>query len=231
MRALFIFTCLFGLMHFTHSQSFLIEDLNSLHDLYTFEKTRKDFIDPDQYTRFKGSPFLSEDFVEGEVVINDTINFEKVPMRYNIFTGFIEYLDAREKILAVNMRGREFTFNFGNHYFKLKNYKKRKSNERGLLELVVDGKIKLYREYNVEFKGKVNPIGYKDAQPNRFIRKDDVYLLSIDNNTPEAFFTKKELIRKLEAEKLDINEYLNHNKLKVRSEESLISIIEYSNGL
>jgi hypothetical protein len=109
------------------------------------------------------------------------------------------------------------------------NYSDRGEDKRGILELLVDGNVGLYRQYIVHFKEATKTAGYQEAQPNRFVRQSDEYLLSIGDSMPETIRKSKLLMEDLKKIKPDIEDYAKEQKLKIKSEEGLTKLIQYCN--
>jgi hypothetical protein len=213
----------------TNAISQEINNLNTLHDQYTFEKSKANALGTDRYSMIAGSPYLSEEFKTGEVIINDSVRYKEIPLRYNIFTDRMEYTDAQERVLEVNTSINRFTFLYDDHLFKLVQFNDGTQIKKGLLELIVDGKTRLYRKYIIEIKAGSPPKGYQAATPAKFIRKKDQFLLATDDNIPILISRRKDLIRKLEEVNPEIHQYLKENRVRIGSEQSLIKLIRFSN--
>ncbi len=211
------------------SQTFTITDLSSLSDLMSFEKNKsKDFNNP-SYANIDGTPYLNNEFVPGDVFINDTILIEEVPLRYNIYYDQMEFVSAQKQVLVIDDANKKFEFNLGGELFSIQNYIDRGNTEHGVLQLMVDGEFQLYKKYLVDFKPATKTIGFQEAQPNRFTRQDDNYLLAVGEQTPETVRNHKDLLEKLKVHIPAIENYAKEQKLKLKSESGLIQLIQYCN--
>lgn len=207
------------------SQSSVMRSLSDLSDQYTLSKARGIL----EYSDVEGSPYLNEAFVPGEVVINDTMVYSKIPVRYNIYNDRIEFQTSAGQILEIDILEQKTSYKIGSQFFISTDYIDRGEEEKGILEFLVDGKIQLYKQYIVDFKQATETKGYEDAKPNRFVRQDDEFLLVIDQGKPETFRNSKELMEKLTLINPGIEQYKKSQKLKLRSEEDLIRLIRYCN--
>ena len=209
------------------AQSFVIGDMNTLSDHITYRNSRNQ---ASMYENIDGTPYLKDDFVKGEVIINDSIRIEHVPLRYNILNDKIEFRDNNEQGLEINMTEQAYQFNFDKHVFIKCNYLINDEENTGVLEQLVDGRVKLFKKYAAEFKPATKAIGFQDAEPDRIERKDEIYLLAVDDGIPEEINPKKnELFAALKPFKKDIELYAKKEKLRPRSEEDLIQLIRYCN--
>nr|MBD3623104.1 hypothetical protein [Sunxiuqinia sp.] len=227
--SLFFILCL-AYSSVAFSQTFTITDLRSLSDLMSFEKNKsKDFNDP-SYANVDGTPYLKDEFVPGDVFINDTILIEEVPLRYNIYSDQMEFVSAQKQVLVIDDPNKSYAFNLDGELFSIQDYIDRGNMEHGVLQLIVDGDFRLYKKYQIDFKPATKAIGFQDAQPNRFTRQEDQYLLAVDQNAPETFRNHKDLLEKLKAHKPAIEDYAKEQNLKLKSESGLIQLIQYCNN-
>ncbi len=211
-------------------QSYEINDVNSLSDQFKFGRfTDITFDETSEQKNYEGSPFFNDNFFSGEVVINDSSNYRQVPLRYNIYTDKIQFSNNQGRILEFNLANQKYVFTIEGHQFVYKDYFSGKENEKGVLELLFEGQISLYKRYSVVFKSATKEAGFKPAEPNRFERLDDKYLIAIENNLPESINLSKKLLESLKVFKPDIEEYVKTHKIKLRSEQDLIQLIQYCN--
>lgn len=230
MRIALLLTFCFVFNHMGFSQAFTITDLSSLADLLSFEKNKTSALDRDYYRDFDGTPYLDDDFIPGEVIINDSIRIEDVPLRYNIYSDRVEFMNEQNQVLEIDHSKQEFDFNFGGHLFTIQDYLDHEESKRGILELMVDGHIRLYKRYLIDLKPATKAIGFQEAQPNRFTRQDDKYLLAVGQNAPETVRNSKDLLEKLKKIKPNIDQYAKNQKLKLKSDKGLIQLVQYCNN-
>lgn len=228
MKSVFI-VLFFTLAICVTSQTYEIKDINSLSDQFKFGRFTDISFDDATQKNYEGTPFFNEDFSAGDVVINDTTHYQKIPLRYNIYTDKIQFKNNQGRILEFNLASQKYIFTIENKRFTNKEYLRYKEKETGILEILAEGKISLYKKHGVVFKQATREAGFKPAEPNRFKPLDDKYLIAIDNNIPEAITLSKKLLEQLEVLKPGVGEYARSNKIKLRSEEDLIRLIEYCN--
>jgi hypothetical protein len=226
MKSLFLIVITSTFFFTAVSQTYIISDLSTLSDQYTLHKSGKSgFVAPN----IDGTPYLMDEFSEGEVTINDSIRIEKVPLRYNIYNDKIEFQNENEQILEIGNESRSYQFDFKNLSFQNLNYLVDGETQLGILELMVDGNVKLYKKYNLELEPAQKAIGFQDATPDRFVRKEDQYLISIGQQLPYVFSNPKKLLPELQKIKQSINSFVKTEKIRLRSEKDLIELIEYCN--
>jgi hypothetical protein len=229
MKQLLTLVALFMVVIGAHSQSIRTNDVNMMIDQFRRERSSGSVIDQSKYTGISGSPYMVDEFAEGEVFINDSIRFEKVSLRYNIFTDKMEFLDAQKRVLEIDYSAGKFSFLINNNKFDVLSYTENGNSKQGHLELLVDGDIRLYRKYNVQFEEATKPMGFQDPLPKRFVRENDTFLVAISNEIPEAIYKRRDLLTKLNQDSPEIEQYLKNNRLRM-SEQSLIDLITYYNN-
>ncbi|QIA08089.1 hypothetical protein [Draconibacterium halophilum] len=208
------------------SQIYIISDLSSLSDQYTVIKSgRSGLVAPD----IDGTPYMMDEFSEGEVIINDSICIEKVPLRYNIYNDKIEYKNEEGQILEIGNESTSYQFDFDDFSFHNLKYVLDGNTQTGILELLVDGNVKLYKQYRLEFAPAQKAIGFQEATPDRFVRKEDQYLISIGQELPYVFSNAKKLLPELQKVRPDINSVIKKQKIRIRSEKGLCTLIKYCN--
>lgn len=227
MKAFLLFTFVIGFFHVSFSQIVSRYDLNAFSESFRMEKNRNKTVDP-AYRGIEGSPYLNEEFTAGEVTLDDSIHFAKVPLRYNIYTDQMESLN-KGVVVELELANRAYTFQFGGSIFTGLHYVAGDRENYGILELIVDGSARLYKKLQIILKPATKASGYSKAEPDRFVRLNDEYLIAIGEEQPELFRNASGLIEKLEGHKTGIQQYAKSQKLKMRSEKGLIQLVQYYN--
>lgn len=209
------------------SQSYQINDLNSLYDQFVFERANMNAIDAG-YKLVEGTPYLNDKFITGEVILNDSIQIKEVPLRYNIYSDRIQFMSDKNIILEVDP-STTLTAKIEEHKFIICDYMDGAEEKRGVLELLIDGEVRLYRKYDVVFKEATKAIGYKDPEPDRFEWKEERYLIAIGQGIPEFITGKKDFFQKLKRVQPDIEAYARAHRLKPKFGKGLVKLIEICN--
>lgn len=210
-----------------YSQSYAMRSLTDLSDQYTTINSGKNF--DRESADIEGSPYLNEDFVSGEVILNDSIYYTGIPLRYNMYSDRIEFKNNAGQVLEVDLTAYSAVFNFGQYHFISTEYLERGKPKLGILEVLSEGRVQLYKQYDVHFKPATEVKGYQDAQPNRFVRQNDEYLYAIDRGKPASIRNTKALMEILTPFYPEIEEFKKSEKLKLKKEADLIRLIEFCN--
>ncbi|WP_346860586.1 hypothetical protein [uncultured Draconibacterium sp.] len=208
------------------SQTYVISDLSTLSDQYTVDKSGKSgFIAPN----IDGTPYLNDEFIVGEVIVEDSIRFELIPLRYNIYNDKMEFKNKNSQVLEISNSTSRYQFHFEDFLFCNQMYSEDGLSKQGILELLVDGQVKLFKKYNIELQPAAKAIGFQEATPDRFVQKEEQYLLAVGKEIPYVFGNPKKLLPVLEKIKPEVNSYVKTQKLKLRSEKDLIVLIQCCN--
>ncbi len=230
MKSIFLLIFSLGFVLSAFSQSFIISDLSTLSDHVNVRKGNNNTLNGRNYENIDGSPFLKEDFEKGVIAVNDSLSFKDVPLRYNILTDKIEFKDNKNQVLEINDHNQDYYFLIGQKQFKTADYIYNNTTIRGVLEILVRGHVQLYKKYQVEFEPATKAIAYEDAKPDRFVSKDAEYFLAVDNEKPkEIKLNKKDIFSQLKQFKPTIEKYAKTEKLKIKSEEDLVQLVQYCN--
>jgi hypothetical protein len=227
MKQFLIFATLFFIVQGALSQ---VGEINQVIDKFVRERSSGSAIDQSKYSTIAGTPYMNEAFTEGEVIINDTIHFGKVPLRYNVFTDKMEFKNKQDRLMEIDYSAGNFSFLMDEHQFKVMAYQDKGESKNGHLELLVDGEISLYRKYNTVFEKKTEEKGFQENLPDRFVSQDPTYLIAAEGEMPETISRKKDLLQKLNQDDPKVAQYLKDNKLRMRSDDSIIDLITFYNN-
>lgn len=177
----------------------------------------------------EGSPFFSEVWEKGEVRGVDNHFFKLDSMNYNIYLNKIIFMEKGNiSAFADFFVVKEFVL--GNNRFK---YMQSTSDNRfDYYQVLANGKkIKLLKRYHSNYiEGKPSN-GMLPEVKAKYITYVDYYIEESES-TVKRIDTKKEDIIDLMSDKSnEVVPYFKKNKIKTKSEESLISVFEYYNSL
>lgn len=180
--------------------------------------------------KYEGSPYMNEEFVEGDVYVNEG-KYNALPLRYNIFKDYVEFkkggqiyiLDASLKINKISI---------GSDTLVVHKYIGGRAKEvLGYFKLLENGKATLLVKQVVK---------YREAQPPKALETEGK--LAKYSVYPDMFYLKfndGELIEVNNVKKLPssfpdqqdkVEAFLKENKIS-RNEEDLKKLISYYNAL
>ncbi len=180
------------------------------------------------YSNIKGSPFLHENFIEGQIKLDNGRTYQG-PLRYDIYSDEIEFKTTDGDIYAVrNPETIQFAtlgdVNF--NYFEPWEFK----DVKGFYQLLVIGNYSLYKKYHVNLKDPEAARPYVEAKPARFEIKDSKYYIM----DADGFFTEIKNKKDLVLPGLNANKqesFIKSNKIGHKDEIDLIRFVEFLNEL
>jgi hypothetical protein len=180
-------------------------------------------------TDYEGSPYLSGEFLNGSIELNDERTFKDIPLRYNIFNDNFEVLyEGKEYGLERSARFRQFKIDGRVFMYKAYHLVKNKAIN-GYLEVLAEGEYTLFCKHNVTFVKAKAAAAYKEAVPATFKRLVPDYLMQDDTGNIVRINSSKDIIEAFpEAEAL-LKEYSPKGKIKLRREEDFVKLIDFMN--
>ena len=180
------------------------------------------------YTAIKGDQFLfSKDFVPGTVSINGKTYID-ISLNYDIFNDEILIPANKGIILQLNKEIVDsFTLGFDNKIYKFFNTDRDSlENIKGFVKVLYEGKSRLY----VKYKKEIQPLAVEDKY-DLFFRTYRVYF--VKGGSVNQISSKNELLKVLNDQKIQINDFMKKNKTKVSKNdpESFIPVIMYYDSL
>ncbi len=222
-------TLLFVLMGMgTYAQTVINSDFAKLYDEFRLKKTMFD-IGNNTLNNIKGSPYMDDEFKEGEVVTIHNKTMKGLLLRYNIYNDVMEIkvedkeynIPAENLVERVIIDGRSYDYLIFN---------KGGSSIQGYLELLYNEKLKLYCKHGSFFKEPEDPKPFCDPKPGEFERKSLLFLLKKDERI-SAFKNKKEFFEMFPKHEKELKNFIKKHKTKFNKCDDLIKLVEYCDSL
>ncbi len=179
----------------------------------------------------QGSPYLEDEFINGDIYTVQKEKYVDVPMRYNVYNDQVEFKIENGEIKALATPEVLEKIKIGKHNLCYIPYLAAKKMKRGYFDQVTNGKASLYIRHRVIFKEAEKPGAYKDAVPARFIKDSDDYYIRIGKEAAEIVGNKKDLIEIFPDQKDKIETYIKKHKIRTSKVESLAEVVKYYNSL
>jgi hypothetical protein len=193
--------------------------------------------EPFSVTKFskvvEGSPFFKDQWIKGKVTLSTGLEYTGVPVRMNLLEDKVHYLDNQGQEMVVGSKvwqvelpdsatGINYSFVHSSFLGPGKN-----SELRCWLLALQTGHVGLYKELHKTIN-ESHPYG--TATVEQTIRTVPRYYVLKDNQIVPI---KKwqNLVDLLSDRKADIDEQINQNKLKGKSESDFVSLVKFYNEL
>lgn len=173
----------------------------------------------------QGSPYLTDEFVRGTVYTENEKPYPAM-MRYNAYqdemqvqgSGGITTLFKRDYVWAV----------LGGETFRIETYDTGSGERQGYFVELNSGKARLLKRYSREFReGEAAVSSYSQGQPPRFDEETTYYLALQGSPAKEVKLRKKDVLEVLTNPGAEA--FAQENKLKLKSEEEVIRLLNHLN--
>lgn len=201
----------------------------SLENLYEeYLKNKKLGITGSRY--YTGSPYLDEEFQTGDLIRIDSLIFNNLELRYNIYKDNIEFIN-KGTIQVAPSKDYTNTVIIGEKTFKFTDYLIKNKTNFGFLEQLVKGNCCLYYQHKVGFKKATAPKAYGDAEPAKFINLKGRFFIQLSDKAIISINGKKDLLELLSNNKKKVQKFLKTEKLSLKKKRDLIKLVQYYNEL
>lgn len=172
-----------------------------------------------------GSPYLQNEFIKGELVTTDSIQYKGLPLRYNIYNDGIEF---KKNDLEL-----ELNSNFPFLYAVIDDAVFVKAeNEKGYFALRTLGPVYVLEKMNMRYIDAKPASGYHAAKgPSFKILDSDFYIQQEIGGKITALKKESDLLKMLPDHEEALKAFIKKEKLKVSKKKDLFKIIDYYNSL
>ena len=179
----------------------------------------------------KGSPYLNAEFLNGTIYTTMKTQYNNVPLRYNLYNDDLEFKNPAGEILALAQPEIVEYAVFGDYRLVYSNYSFGNKPKKGLLVLIEDGKAKLLSKVSVIYQEPTQPGAYKEAEPAKFVRRADEFLIRVGAEMALPISNKKSVLEAFPDNRDKIEDFLSKNKIKLNKPEGLVEVVKFYNSL
>lgn len=188
-----------------------------------------------QIIKVQGSQYYNDEFELSDLKYFGS-KLESIGyMRYDAYNDIIEMASTpdieRSEIILLKNSDVIATINKKEYVFLEYDEEDIKNKKGYMIRLFSGNNYSLYQKMvKILKEAEKTKAGITESQPPRYVSKTDFYIQKRDQKPQLIRISKKRLIDFFENQ-VEIKEFINKNKLKVREIESIISIIEFANKL
>lgn len=209
------------------SAQVVVPELDEWLSTVGFKQSIEDELNPDIYGQVKGSPYLSEDFVKGEVMMRNGDKYQGI-LRYDLYANEIQF-KVREMIYVIAFPQEIESLTIGNVKLVYAGYIIDRKLNHSYFEQLTSGPCELLTKKQVLLKDAVPAKPYVEAQPARFKLQKDVYYLKKGDIPAMKIGKKSEVIEFLNEGDYPIADFIKKEKINLNQKEDLLKLVEYYN--
>nr|WP_321356007.1 hypothetical protein [uncultured Draconibacterium sp.] len=229
-KYIFLFTILLFSSAGLFAQS--IYDMRNAIDFFELNKMSKgEYKNTLTESDIEGSPYLNDEFTKGTIFTNQKIQYNDIPLRYNIFNDEMEFQTPDNQILAIAEPEIVEKAVVGEDTFSYIPYKLGSKIKHGYFILLTEGDVSLYARPEVLYQKPKPAAALKDPEPAKFVKRPDSYYLRLNQQAAVEIESRKDLQNFFTDHQRQIEDFIKENKIKPGKEDKMIEVIEYYNSL
>lgn len=183
--------------------------------------------------KIKGSRYLIDDWVKGQVLQEDNKSFQDMLLKYDVLNDQLIFKDKNNQILKFKYPVKQFQLlspEFLNHPSIFKNGfpATGKLTNKSFYLVLAEGKATLLKK---PVKSINESIPYGESTKTEEILNSEHYYVLHNTKMVKIKKDKESLIKTLTDKRAELDQFAKQNELKGKSDEELIRIIEYYNTL
>lgn len=179
----------------------------------------------------EGSPYLTQEFITGSVFTSSKVQYQDVPLRYNVYNDEMQFKSPDGVISAIAAPEIIEKITFGDYTMEYIPFINSKKIRRGFFILIEDGDSKLYARPNVDYNAPEPAAPFKDPEPAKFIEKPHTYYIRVGMEAAQMLESKKDVEAIFPDHKKEIADFIKKNKVKHRNEDKLKELVKFYNSL
>lgn len=187
-------------------------------------------VSAEQEKGLDGSPWLTESWDPGTIVLTSGKSIEGLKYRYNVYRNllYFQYLDSEyvvgshDSIDYLKLDGKRFVYDWADPA---------KKDRMRLVELAVDGKAKLYINYYPLIVPANYNIALGSGNKNETVAVKESYLIKAGSVLTPVDKKGKHIPVAPADKKQEISEYMKKEKISARNRNDIEKLVRYYNSL
>jgi hypothetical protein len=187
----------------------------------------------DYYSKFDGSPFLSETSMKANIITNEGNQYNNISVRYDLVNDIIvSDQPANEEDLNPVIINNISTVMFRDAHNKVSYFESgfppiNSFNEKTLYQVMTNGSAKILKKPS---KSLVLRKVYS-SQPVNEVVSSSKYFVYHDNKMVEVKKSKESLLSALPEKQSALGSYINNNHLNLKKDKDMDAVLSYYNTL
>lgn len=180
-----------------------------------------------RYTDVKGSPYLSDEWIEGSVKLENGKAFQGVKLKYDQVADELMFLDAsgKEQLFVDPV----LEFRLGDKLFRRGYPAADGASPAAYYEVLTEGKTDLLK---LTSKKVFEETPYNSATKIRTIRANESYYIGVSNlKLTKIRKDKKSLLAALDGKGAELEAYIKSNRLDLKQDSDMVRLVNYYNTL
>ena len=211
------------------------EARENLQELSSLDGSRTIRTFDNRYQGVKGSPYVFDEFRQGEVFLKTKSKVAIQEMNYNCFENELVYKDpaTNATMLMNKFQVDFFTIHVGEEVLTFMPVKLEEDAEPIFAEVLYNQGSMVYKVNRKDWiKANYEDVYSANRKYDEFVDKYDLFFLKKgDNVLYQAKKSKKQMIAAFPDHEKEISSFIKSNKLNLKDDESLVSLLRYYDSL
>lgn len=180
-----------------------------------------------------GTPYLYDEFIAGTIVTTDSLLYNNIPLRFNIYNDEMEFrLNPGNEIRIIGNPRNFLVFSINENVFNYLTFIENNRSQQGYFEVLNQGNCLVLVRRKVVLADREEVKAYSDAKPARFEKMPDQYFLKFGNKLPgEVRLRRRSIVDAFDDKRQEINDFIKQERLPFRNVDNLVKVADYYNRL
>ena len=180
-----------------------------------------------------GSPYLSEEFVDGALTAADGTRIEGLKIRYDIYADEMQFI-LKSDTASINRPLALRSLELEEKKFIYEVYQVSENVvAAGYFEVISEDNLSLLlrRELNLEYDVYVPHYGGGGGTKETKLKENNNFYTKLGKSTARKIYNKKDFLNSITMHHDQVKVYIKQNRISVRKQEELEALVSYYNTL
>ena len=206
-------------------------ELNDLSRFIRDQKVANKIYTGKKETNVKGSPYLSDTFQKGAIVMQDSTKYKDIPLRFHIYLDEMEFKDEIDQIWAINNPEVIGFIELEKKKIVYRSYVYNRIYRQGFFIALAEGAMNLLQKPQMIVTEAKEAAPYKDPEPAKFVSRPALHFFQLNNKGATPILNKKDLLAGFPDKHKELEAFIKRHKVKPNKPETLIKLVRYYNKI
>lgn len=180
-----------------------------------------------------GTPYLYDEFIAGTIATNDSLLYDNIFLRYNIYNDEMEFqLNVQNEVRIIGNPRDFLFFSINDKVFNYFTFVEKNRPQHGYFEVLNQGRCFVLVRRNIVFAEREEARAYSDAKPPRFEKMQDQFYLKFGDKLPvRVRLRRRSILEVFDDKRHEINNFIRQERLSFRNVDDLVKVADYYNRL
>ena len=188
---------------------------------------------PDMRTvTVEGSPFLSEDFANGSIVLSNNRTTNVLPLRYNAYEGSLQFREGQDIFSIADQDVKEFELYLSDRNIKFKKgFSADRLDPDKFVALMTDGEASFIVLFSKNLREDIS--GYGQATQVQEYTDSNEFFVKFGDNSPDRLrsLSGRRVLRSFPSHRDQLERYSDHNNLQLDQIVDVAKLFSHYNSL